>query len=260
MLTTSRPASNRGLNPHAQRRLAKHSFGWEASLVDVLCQKSVPFCLKEGPFEIRKEWTVCNRIADVAVSTFNARPQIDLRLRALSRLTMTELTVLAGTVQEATNEERLASRLYLRRDLVAAALARLGRLELIAPVPGLAPGTLQATDWTSALPTSLHLIEAKLEDWEKAISQAANYRRFADAASVALPLSFLGRSEVYAACEAQGVGLILLQADGEGLQVVSPAKPDPKWAAIKCQSYVEILRDFVLKTGHAACLYAGTEH
>lgn len=167
--------------------------------------------------------------------------------------------VLAATV-ECANEDQLAARLYLRPEIVNRALTRLEQLGLIEGIPDGPWGTFRATDWKNALPTSLHLIEAKLDDWEQAIGQAANYRRFADASSVALPLSFAERADVYSACEAKGVGLILLHADGEGFQAVEPKGPEPRWQAIKQQSYLEILRDFVIKDGYVTSIHAITEH
>ena len=260
MLTTSRPVPPRQATPHADRRLAKHSFGWEAGLVDVLCAHAARFGLRAGHHEVRTEWAVSNRIADVAVSTFDSRPHLSPRLRGLGRLTMIELSVLAGMVERPCDGNFLAARLYLRAEIVDRALTRLEQLSLIEAMPDGPWGTFRLTDWKDALPTSLHLIEAKLDDWEQAVGQAANYRRFAYAASVALPLSFAGRADVYAVCEAKGVGLILLQANGEGFQAVEPAAPEPKWQTIRQQSYVGILRDFVLKNGYATSLHTSTEH
>lgn len=260
MLTTSRFARHRQATPHADRRLAKHSFGWEAGLVEVLCAQAGRFSLRPGHHEVRTEWAVSNRIADVAMSTFISQPRLDSRLKSLSRLTMVELAVLAGLVDGACNVNQLATGLYLRPAIVDRALERLKQLGLIELMVNSTWGTFRAADWKDALPTSLHLIEAKLDDWEQAIGQASNYRRFADGASVALPLSFVGRADVYAACEAKGVGLILLQADGDGFQAVAPAAPEPRWQRIRCQSYVEILRDFVLKNAYATSLHSCTEH
>jgi hypothetical protein len=95
------------------------------------------------------------------------------------------------------------------------------------------------------------MVEAKMEDWQEALEQALYYRSFADAVSIALPVSFQGHREVAEACRNSHVGLLFVPVEGPILIEAKAPQVPQHIATRKTQCSVQILKRLVLDSRHA---------
>jgi hypothetical protein len=156
-------------------------FRYEADLVAHLLGLLPGYVGGRAPnWRVAVEVNVGSRIADVVVATWHGN--MLWRPRALSIRECVVLAALrqAGTIQVDALEYRCGLRNgeFLARDLdrlIAEGLVRKGRYGLLSA----------AERWADRI--RLMAIEAKLEEWRKALSQAQVYAHYADVAYVAMP-------------------------------------------------------------------------
>lgn len=244
------PVSHSNLS---DRRLAKHQFRKEADLVSKLsirwgCLFDALEVFPQYAVEphIKLEWSVGRRIADLVA--FAMRPgwqdSASEVLHALARLAFADSMVLAHINQVPMKMERLKQTVFMMDGEVEAIVASLQSKQLISKSPD---GIISpAGDWTQWLPHSLHFVEAKMDDWREAIEQSVYYQTFADAVSVALPMSFEGREDVAGACRTAGVGLVFVPVDGPLRIGVKAQNIHMNNTVRKTQCSMQIMRRVVL--------------
>lgn len=243
---------------HATRRLAKHQFRKESDLVRALSARFEDLfdALEAFPGHavephLLREWQVGRRLADMLA--FGMKPgwaaATTNYLRPLARLTLADSMVLAHLVRCPMGLRDLKQMVFMQEGELEALLVSLMRNQLI--IEG-SDGVLSpASDWVQWVPHSLHLVEAKIEDWREALSQADYYRSFADAVSIALPMSFSGRVDVADACRAAGVGLILVPVDGPPRTEVKAQQIPDQTATRKLQCSMQVIKRLMLNSTHA---------
>jgi hypothetical protein len=238
--------------------LAKHQFQKEANLVRALSTRFEDLfdALEVFPAHtvephLLREWQVGRRLADLLAFAMKPGWEAATRgvLRPLARLSVADSMVLAHLIRRPMGLRDLKQTVFMQDGELELLLASLMRRQLISE--GFDRVYHPAGDWAQWLPDSLHLVEAKMEDWYKALDQAVYYRSFADAVSIALPMSFSGRVDVADACRTSGIGLILVPADGPArIEVKAPQVPDQA-ATRKLQCSIQVFKRLMLNLTHA---------
>jgi len=161
---------------------------------------------------------------------------------------MLDQAILAKTILTPSTPEDIADAYFLPHAQVVEVVKKLSRMELVSCTDR---GAYFSEDWSRFLP-SIHLIEAKLDDWEGALRQALCYRPYADGAWVALPEKFSMNSELYTRCHLFGLGLMLIGPDGSIVRAVSPEAPKVERHHQKMQTAIRLIRRLVLdsRDGH----------
>lgn len=232
----------------AKRRATLYRFEKESDMVKAMCEQVDGIALEAGYVEVRREWILGDRIADLALAAYRDRPIMDKRLQCVARLSMLDQAILAKTILTPSTPEDIADAYFLPHAQVTEVVKKLSRMELVSCTDR---GTYFSEDWSRFLP-SIHLIEAKLDDWEGALRQALYYRPYADGAWVALPEKFSNNSELYTRCHLLGLGLMLIGPDGSIVRAVSPEAPKVERHHQKMQTAIRLIRRLVLDSryGH----------
>jgi len=153
-------------------------------------------------WSLRREVGVGRAIADIVVLLQETAPKA-----AIEGLTLMESMVLTALRQSGPSRiDLLETKCGLSpRSLRDGELSRLMDAQMIEFSRG---GRVALTDLCT-MPSEIVAVEAKLTRWKEALSQAAQYRRYADRAYVALPMTrarcALDGQEEF---ERQGVGLL----------------------------------------------------
>lgn len=198
-------------------------FDLEAKLVEVLHSHTPNFRLfgRKTELLIFSEVQVGATIPDLVIVRDIGRGGAK---RAV-RLTLFESWVLGELVRaKQMRSQTLTRRLFTREQDMTTALKRLTRAGIVKQTRA---GVFAVqTDFTARY--EVLSIEAKLDRWRNAITQAKTYFRFSDRSFVALPSSMIAkRPEIGEACKAAGVGLIGVRPNGIQLHVSGQAKsPD----------------------------------
>ena len=192
----------------------RQDFPLEADLVARFAPL-VPNVFGSTGAQYRREVELGARIADIVAW---ASPEVagGDTLASLKRASVGDLAVLAHLLERPLSARTLAERTYASADAVDAKMRTLDRWGLVSRErSAYAVGV-----WADRLPTEVVAVEAKLEDWRTAVSQASYYARFADAAWVLLPADTSAARDARDACREAGVGLLLF----DGATVVKPVR------------------------------------
>ena len=247
MVVASGPQISRSRSPNALRREVRHAFGREAEMVRTMLARGLRIDSNLEHTHLVREWTLGTHIADLAIFTIPDFPLLPQALRKLGSISHLEMAVLGEVVQGCGTPEEIAMSLFLRPLDLHAALGRLTRHGL---VQNEASGRL-SVEWSAWVPRGIHLIEAKLEDWQEAVAQAVYYRTFADFASVALPVTFSSHLEAFKTCVNSGVGLILVDAHGGTEVALAAPKVPPRESIRRMTCSLRLLRRVLLDATHA---------
>jgi hypothetical protein len=194
-------------------------FSDEAEFVEKLCTV-LPDHLSSPDSAVRLAREV--NVGRVIVDVVALRAQTDGRLYVEDVFTTRESVILSLLrVDGPTRIDLLENRCGIARGgLREGALTRLLTWGIVSLERG---GRVTMTH--NAFPVNIVAIEAKLTKWREALSQAIEYRRFADHAYVALPSLWatpaIKSSEVF---EKHGIGLMVLS--GDELEVVVEPEQD----------------------------------
>jgi len=239
--------------PSALHRRTKYQFSKETNLVRLLCGQVDALVPKVPYIEIHREWANGTRVADICLGAFRQQPPINKLLRQLARLSFFDQAILARTASSPIRPTSIANSYFLPLSKVEESLQRLLRAKLVSIGES---GLVQASEWQNDIPIEIHMVEAKLEDWQYAVHQAASYRPYGDAAWVAMPLHYSNHAGLHEKCFDQGVGLILVKGDGSFTLAIEPAPPDPSRHHQKIQTAIRLLRRFVLDSENASPVFS----
>lgn len=242
----------------SSRRLRQHRFCKESDLVRALVsERDSLFDAMDAfpshpviPF-LKREWPLGRRIADLLAFSMKVgwEGAVAPDLLSVALLGWTELAVLAHFVRRSMSPDELRECVFMRAGELDALVGSLLRKQVLTSGPG---GVLSASDgWLRWLPGTIHLVEAKIEDWSGALEQAEYYRAFADSVSLALPMSFAGKHAVIEACRNSDVGLLLVAPDQA--PIIAHRAPQIAYteAPRKAHLSLQLLKRLVLDYSHA---------
>lgn len=245
------------LSSTSSRRLRQHHFRNEDDLVEALTVEWMTLFDAVESFPsypvtpmLRTEWPIGRRIADLMAFSMemNWEDSILSELQRLSKTTPMELAVLAHFVDHPSSPDLLRESVFMGVGELERIVDALVRKQILTTGH---EGLLKPNSWCRFLPKSIHLVEAKIEDWREAIGQAIYYRGFADSVSVALPISFERHLSLLEACNGSGVGLLLVPPDGIPVVAVKARQIPCAEASRKAHLSLQILKRLVVDFLHA---------